>query len=345
MNTEHFPENHPEVAYGKTGLLLVNLGTPDSTSWWDIRRYLKEFLSDQRVIEVPKPIWWCILNGIILNTRPHKTAHAYKKIWNKEHDESPLRTFTRSQSDKVAAYFAQKSDKLVVEWAMRYGNPSIESRLASLKEQGCERIVVLALYPQYAAATTATVYDEVFRCLKKLRWQPAVRTAAPYHDHPTYIDALAESVQAHCETLSYDPEVILSSFHGIPKAYFEKGDPYHCHCQKSGRLLREALGMSKEKMRTTFQSRFGPKEWLQPYTDKTIEALAADGCKSVAVICPGFAVDCVETLEEIAIEAKESWVEHGGNPDRYSVIPCLNDSDASIRLLITLAEKDLAGWI
>lgn len=339
------PENHPPVAYGKTGLLLVNLGTPDSTSWWDIRRYLKEFLSDQRVIEVPRPIWWMILNGPILTFRPSKTAKAYKKIWNTELDESPLRTITRNQAEKVAAHFGQKTDKLVVEYAMRYGNPSIRSRLESLREQGCERIVVLALYPQYAAATTATVYDEVFRCLMEMRWQPALRTAAPYHDHPVYIDALAESIQEHIAGLGYSPEVVLASFHGIPKAYFDKGDPYHCHCQKTGRLLGEALGWSKNMLRTTFQSRFGPKEWLQPYTDHTLEALPTEGVKSVAVICPGFAADCVETLEEIAIEGKASWVEAGGNPDRYSVIPCLNDSDASIRMLITLAEKDLAGWL
>ncbi len=344
MVHEHFPENHPAVAHGKTGILLVNLGTPDDTSWWGIRRYLKEFLSDRRVIEAPRAIWWCVLNGIILTTRPHKTAHAYKKIWNTELDESPLRTITRAQAEKVAAHYAQKSDKIVVEWAMRYGNPSIASRLEKLKEAGCERIAVIALYPQYAAATTATVYDEVFRCLQKMRWQPALRTAAPYHDHPLYIEALAESVQHHIRECGYEPEVILASFHGLPVEYFKKGDPYHCHCAKTTRLLREELGMSEEKLRLTFQSRFGPKDWLQPYTDKTIEALGAERKDSIAVICPGFAADCVETLEEIAIEAKESWEEQGGVADKYSVIPCLNDSAAHIRLLIALAEKELGGW-
>lgn len=337
------PEKHPAIRSGKVGLLLVNLGTPDSTSWWDIRRYLKEFLSDRRVIEVPPLIWQMILNLIILTFRPSKTAHAYKQIWRKETDESPLRYYTRMQSEKLDHYLNPIHPHFVTDWAMRYGNPSIQSRLHALEQQGCRRVIVIPLYPQYAAATTATVCDEVYRCLMRMRWQPTLRIADPYDAHPLYIEALAESVTSHLNSLDWEPEVILTSYHGLPKAYFDKGDPYHCYCYKTTRLLREKLGYSQEALQLTFQSRFGPKEWLQPYTDHTVEQLAKDGVKRIAVMCPGFAADCVETLEEINIGVQELFKEHGG--EKFTLIPCLNDSDAHIRLLATLAEETAGNWL
>ena len=335
------PEKHPPVKMGKTGLLLVNLGTPDSTSRPDIRRYLKEFLSDPRVIEVPRLLWWFILNGPILTFRPSKTAHAYSQIWMTETDESPLRYYTREQARLLSERMS--SDALIVDWAMRYGNPSMDSRIQAMREQGCDRIAVLPLYPQYAAATTATVADETFRSLMKMRWQPTLRMAEPYHDHPKYIDALAASVRTHLASLDWQPEVILASFHGIPKSYFEAGDPYQCYCQKTARLLREALGMTEQQLRITFQSRFGPREWLQPYTDKTVEALAQEGVKRIAVITPGFAADCVETLEEIDIGVRESFLEHGG--EQFTMVPCLNESEAHIEMLEALAKQVLSGWL
>ncbi len=335
------PEKHPPVKHGKTGLLLVNLGTPDSTRWWDIRRYLKEFLSDPRVIEVPRPLWWLILNGPILTFRPSKTAHAYQQIWMTDTDESPLRFYTREQARLLAERIG--SDTLLVDWAMRYGHPSMDSRIQAMREQGCDRIAVLPLYPQYAAATTATVADEAFRSLMKMRWQPTLRMAEPYHDHPSYIEALATSVRKHLASLDWQPEVILASFHGIPKSYFEAGDPYQCYCQKTGRLLREALEMDESQLRVTFQSRFGPREWLQPYTDKTVEALAQEGVKRIAVITPGFAADCVETLEEIDIGVRESFLEHGG--EQFSMVPCLNESEAHIEMLEALSKQVLSGWL
>lgn len=337
------PTQHPPVKRGKTGVLLVNLGTPDSTGWWDIRRYLKEFLSDRRVIEVNPILWWLILNGPILTFRPAKTAHAYKKIWMQETNESPLRFYTREQARKLEQALPVDRDQVIIDWAMRYGNPSIQSRVEHLRAQGCDRIAVLPLYPQYAAATTATVCDEVFRSLLTMRWQPTLRVAEPYHDHPLYIEALAESMKTHLATLDWQPEVILASFHGIPKRYFHAGDPYHCYCHKTARLLREAMGMDEETFRTTFQSRFGPEEWLQPYTDKTIEELAQKGVKKIAVITPGFASDCVETLEEIDIGVRESFIEHGGT--HFTTVPCLNESDAHIKMLEALVLKTTSGWL
>lgn len=337
------PAGHPQVAAGKIGVLIVNLGTPDNTDYWSMRRYLKQFLSDRRVIETPRLIWWPILNGIILSTRPSKSGEAYKSIWNTELDESPLRTITRSQADQLAAFAHQTDERLIVDWAMRYGQPAIEDRLNAMQAAGAERILVIPLYPQYAAATTATVNDEVFRALIKMRWQPAVRTAPAYHDDPSYIDALAHSLTEEVAKLDFEPEVILASYHGLPQSYFRKGDPYHCHCMKTSRLLRERLGWSSDYLRTTFQSRFGPEEWLQPYTDQTIEALAKSGTKRLAVITPGFAADCVETLEEIAQEGGEIFEDHGG--EHFAAIPCLNDSAAGMAVIQTLMMRELSGWL
>lgn len=334
------PETHPHIAFGKTGLLLVNLGTPNSPDKKGLKPYLKQFLSDRRVIETSPFIWQPILRGIILNTRPRKSAEAYSKIWRQESNESPLRYYTRRQAELLQPLL---DDSIKVDWAMRYGKPSIEQKLQEMRDAGCERISVMALYPQYSASTSASVYDDVFRALLKLRWQPAIRTAAPWHDHNDYIDALAASVKAHLATLDWTPDTIIASFHGLPQSYFEKGDPYHCHCAKTARLLRERLGMDKEQLRLTFQSRFGPTKWLEPYTDKTVVELAEQGTKKIAVITPGFISDCVETLEEIGIALQEDFEEAGGT--HFTTIPCLNDTHAALSLLRTLAHRDLQGWI
>jgi len=334
------PNTHPDIAFGKTGLLLVNLGTPESPDKKGLRPYLKQFLSDRRVIEASPLIWQPILRGIILNTRPKKSAEAYAKIWREESNESPLRYYTRVQAEKLQA---QLGAAVKVDWAMRYGAPSIETRLTDMKAAGCERIAIIALYPQYSASTSASVYDDVFRALLKLRWQPAIRTAAPWHDHPDYIDALAQSVTDHLGGLDFEPEHIIASFHGLPQSYFEKGDPYHCHCAKTARLLREKLGMDEDKLRLTFQSRFGPTKWLEPYTDKTIIEMAEQGVKKIAVVTPGFISDCVETLEEIGIALEEDFIAAGGT--HFSTVPCLNDSDISQNLLQIIAERELAGWL
>lgn len=330
------------VAYGKIGVLLVNLGTPDDTDYWSMRRYLKEFLSDRRVIEVNRLLWWPILNGIVLTTRPSKSGEAYRSIWNEELDESPLRTVTRAQAEKVADTLGHR-EEIVVDWAMRYGTPSINSGVEALIKQGCEKLLVFPLYPQYAAATTATVNDTVFDKLKTMRWQPALRTVPPYPKDPVYIEALANSITAHLADLDFEPEVILASYHGLPKEYVDKGDPYQCQCMDTSDALREALGPLGDALKTTFQSRFGRAEWLQPYTDKTVEALARDGVKRMVILTPGFAADCVETLEEIDGEAREIFLEHGG--EQFSSIPCLNDSDDGIRVLVHLIERELKGWI
>lgn len=339
------PKDHPKVHYGKTGVLLVNLGTPDATDYWSMRRYLKEFLSDRRVIETPRLIWWVILNVIVLTTRPKKSGAAYDLIWDKERDESPLRTITRNQCAKLEARLKGEYPDLVFDWAMRYGNPSIHSRLDALKEQGCERMVIVPLYPQYAAATTATVNDKVFEYLMKQRWQPAVRTAAPYADDPVYIEAVCESMKKELAKLDFEPELILASFHGVPKSYLEKGDPYHCQCEKTARLMREYMGWGAngEKLKITFQSRFGPEEWLQPYTDRTVEKLAKDGVKRLAVVTPGFSADCVETLEEIAGEAGHIFKEHGG--EHFAALKCLNDSEGGMNVIEALVRREIAGWV
>ncbi len=337
---------HPPVAHGKVGVLIVNLGTPDSTRWWDVRRYLQEFLSDHRVIDVNPFLWKLVLNLVILNIRPGKTAEAYKKIWRHESDESPLRYYTRKQGEKLRAKLESENASVVVDWAMRYGNPSIDSRLRALIAQGCDRITVIPLYPQYSATTTATVCDEVFRTLATLRWQPTLRVADPYDAHPLYIDALAASIQQHVAALDWEPEAILASFHSIPREYSDKGDPYYCFCQKTTRLLkdklRETMGDMADRLQLTFQSRFGPKEWLQPYTDVTLQQLAQNGVKKVAVICPGFAADCVETLEEIDILARATFIENGGT--HFTTIACLNDREDHIELLADIAKTTSGNW-
>ena len=325
--------NHPAIKFGKTGLLLINLGTPNSTSWWDIRKYLNQFLSDQRVIEVNPFIWKIILNLFILNFRPSKTAKAYKEIWMKDKNMSPLRYFTIMQAEKLKE--KNKDDKLLIDYAMRYGSPSIFDKLKNLQSNGCENIIILPLYPQYAAATTATVCDEVYRVLSKMRWQPSLQVIPHYESEPLYIKALTNSIERKISEINWKPDLLLASYHGIPKTYFEKGDPYHCYCHKTTRLISEKF--KRLEILTTFQSRFGPQEWLQPYTDKTLEKLPKEGKKNLIVICPGFASDCVETLEEIAIQGKKSFLENGGQ--NFEVIPCLNDNDDHINLLNHLLEK------
>ena len=325
--------DHPDVKFGKTGLLLVNLGTPDSTNWFDIRKYLKEFLSDRRVIEVNPILWKIILNLFILNFRPSKTAKAYKEIWMKKENMSPLRHYTIMQTKKLSKKIQDKN--LVVDFAMRYGNPSIKSKMINLQQLGCENIIVLPLYPQYAAATTATVCDEVYKTLMGMRWQPSLQIIPHYESEPLYITALTNSLNKKISEINWKPDLIVASYHGIPKKYFTKGDPYHCYCQKTSRLLSEDF--KKIPIKTTFQSRFGPQEWLQPYTDKTLENLPGEGNKNILVICPGFSSDCVETLEEISIQGKESFIKNGGK--NFDVVPCLNDNDDHIALLQYLAEK------
>ena len=328
-----------------TGVLLVNLGTPDDTSTAAVRRYLKQFLSDTRVVEIPKPIWWLILNLIILNVRPAKSAKKYASIWMKE--GSPLRVYTARQAQMLRGFLGEKfKSPLKVEYAMRYGNPSIESAIDKLKAANCDNILVLPLYPQYAASTTASTMDELGRVLSQARNVPGIRFLRSYHDHPAYISAIAKNVLAEWMKIgrpNFATDKLLMTFHGLPKFHLEKGDPYHCHCHKSARLIAEQLGVKTGDYIVTFQSRFGKTEWLQPYTDKTLEKLGADGCKRVDVICPGFAADCLETLEEIAMEAKESFIHAGGKTFHY--IPVANDSQAYVEALTTIAGEQLSGWV
>ena len=328
-----------------TGVLLVNLGTPDDTSTGAVRRYLKQFLSDTRVVEIPKPIWWLILNLIILNVRPAKSAKKYASIWMQE--GSPLRVYTARQAQMLRGFLGEKfRSPLKVEYAMRYGNPSIESAIDKLKSANCDNILVLPLYPQYAASTTASTMDELGRVLSKIRNVPGIRFVRSYHDHPAYINAIAKNVLAEWMKIgrpNFATDKLLMTFHGLPKFHLEKGDPYHCHCHKSARLIAEQLGVKAGDYIVTFQSRFGRTEWLQPYTDKTLEKLGTDGCKRVDVICPGFASDCLETLEEIAMEAKETFLHAGGKTFNY--IPVANDSQAYVKALTTIATEELSGWV
>ena len=327
--------DHPKINFGKTGVLLINLGTPDSTRWLDIRKYLKEFLSDKRVIEVNPILWKIILNLFILNLRPSKTAKAYKEIWMKEEGMSPLRYFTIMQTKKLLDRIGNKN--IIVDYAMRYGNPSIKSKIHKLHKIGCERLIVLPLYPQYAAATTATVCDEVYRVLMQMRWQPSLQIIPHYESEPLYIKALSNSLKIKISQLKWEPDLILASYHGIPQKYFDKGDPYHCYCKKTSRLLSETF--KSIEIKTTFQSRFGPEAWLKPYTDITLENLPKEGKKNIVVICPGFSSDCVETLEEISIQGKASFLKSGGK--NFDVVPCLNDSEDHINLLERLTKKFL----
>lgn len=329
------PSDHPTIPARRVGVLLINLGTPDAPTVPAVRRYLAEFLSDRRVVEIPPLVWQLILRGFILNTRPQKSAHAYGLVWGP--DGSPLAAYTKRQSDGLQGAFGPE---VMVDWAMRYGQPSIAAKLTAMKDAGCERILLAPLYPQYCGATTATANDKAFEVLAGLRWQPALRTLPPYYDDPAYIDALKGSIETALAGLDFTPDAIVTSFHGMPLRTLELGDPYHCHCQKTARLLSDALG---RPVRVTFQSRFGRAKWLEPATDEMLETLPEQGIRKVAVVAPGFSADCLETLEELAIRGKESFEGAGGT--HFAYIPCLNDSEHGIRLLQTLLSRELAGWI
>jgi ferrochelatase len=336
------PDHRPASAGASVGVLLINLGSPAANDTASVRRYLREFLSDPRVIELNKAIWYPILYGLVLTTRPRKSGANYARIWNRERDESPLLTFTRAQSEKLAATLADLPN-VTVDYAMRYGNPSTRSVAERLVAAGCDRVLTFPLYPQYSATTTATANDQLFRALMKLRRAPAVRTVPPYYAEPVYIDALAASIERHLAALDFEPEVVLTSYHGIPKPYADKGDPYGAHCLETTRLLRERLGWDEKRLMATFQSRFGAQEWLQPYTDKTVERLAHEGIKRIAVVNPGFSVDCIETLDEIAREVRDEFLHAGG--EKFFHIPCLNDSPEGMAVIETLARRELQGWL
>jgi protoporphyrin/coproporphyrin ferrochelatase len=335
------PDGHPVARSGGIGVLIVNLGTPAGTDYWSMRRYLQEFLSDRRVIEAPRAIWLPILQLILLR-RPIVRGRDYASIWNTERDEGPLKTITRSQCAKLAEAVSDLKPRIEVDWAMRYGLPRIADRLKALQTAGCDRILVVPLYPQYCAATTATVADKAFDALKAMRWQPALRIAPPYYDHPVYIQALARSIRIGLGSLDFEPEVVLASFHGVPQSFLDKGDPYYCHCAKTTRLLGEALGWGEDRLRMTFQSRFGRAEWLKPYTAETVRELAASGVKRLAVVTPGFVADCLETLEEIGVENAGYFRNAGG--ERFAAIPCLNDSPDGVAAIEAVVRCELKGW-
>jgi len=328
------PAGHPAIPARRLGVLLINLGTPDAADAVAVKRYLAEFLSDRRVVEIPPLLWQPILRGIILNTRPKKSAHAYAQVWRA--DGSPLAAITRLQAAALKDAFGQG---VMVDWAMRYGNPAIADRLAALKAAGCDRILLAPLYPQYCGATTATANDKAFAVLAEMRWQPAIRTLPPYHDDPAYIAALKQSVEASLAALDFEPQAIVASFHGMPQRTLELGDPYHCHCQKTARLLGEAMG---RELIVTFQSRFGRAKWLEPATDKTLEALPGGGVTKIAIFSPGFSADCLETLEELNIRGRESFLAAGGTDFAY--LPCLNDSPGGVEMLRILLQRELEGW-
>ncbi len=338
----HWPKDHPDVKHGRVGVLLLNLGTPDGTDYWSMRRYLKEFLSDARVIEEPRWKWWPILNLIILTVRPGRKGRDYATIWNNERDEGPLKTITRAQAENLARRL-DDHPRVIVDWAMRYANPTTASRIEALAAAGCDRILLVPLYPQYAAATTATAADHAFRALMEMRNQPAVRVAPAYYDDPVYIDRLACSMKASLGKLDFEPERIIATFHGMPQKYFDKGDPYHCQCQKTSRLLRDALGWPAERWLTTFQSRFGNDPWLQPYTDKTVERLAAEGVKRLALVAPGFSADCLETLEELDGENRHIFEAGGG--EKFAYLPALNDSEEGVDVIEAIVRRELQGWL
>ncbi|MEM7090316.1 MAG: ferrochelatase [Pseudomonadota bacterium] len=340
----HAPADHPKVKMGRVGILLANLGTPDDFTYWPMRRYLNEFLSDRRVIDYPAWKWQPILQGIILSKRPFSSGEAYKSIWNHDQGESPLMTITKDQTSKLSdAMHARYGDQVMVDFCMRYGNPSTKSKVRKMVEAGCDHILFFPLYPQYAGATTATANDQFFRALMDEPWQPASRTVAAYYDEPKYIDALASSVERAYAALDSKPDILVCSYHGMPQRYLQQGDPYHCQCAKTTRLLKERLGWADDQLVTTFQSRFGPEEWLKPYTVDHVADLARQGTKNIAVIAPAFSADCIETLEEINEEIKESFEEAGG--EHFTYIPCLNDDDSHIAALGKVIEDNLAGWL
>ena len=332
------PAGHPQVKQGRVGVLLVNLGTPDAPTASAVRRYLAEFLSDRRIVDLPRALWLPVLHGVILNVRPAATAKNYAKIWRQESNESPLRYYTRAQ----AAALSKTTDRITVDWAMRYGAPSIADRMNALKEQGCDRILIVPLYPQYSATTTASVADAVFDAARAMRWQPALRIAPPFHDDPGYIHALAAVTRRRFEETGWTPERVVISFHGLPQRYFDAGDPYYCHCAKTARLLRDAMGWTEEFAPMAFQSKFGREKWLEPATEDTIKTLGQSGVKKLSVITPGFVADCIETLEEIGIAARETFMAAGG--EAFDAIPCLNDAPEMIDLLETLMRCETAGW-
>ncbi|MGR3709978.1 MAG: ferrochelatase [Alterinioella nitratireducens] len=340
----HAPVDHPPVKFGKIGILLANLGTPDHYSYWPMRRYLNEFLSDQRVIDYPKWKWQPLLQLIILSKRPFTSGAAYKSIWNHDKGESPLMTITRDQTAKMAEVMqARHGDKVMVDFCMRYGNPSTDSKVRAMVAAGCDRILFVPLYPQYAGATSATANDQFFRALMAEAWQPAARTLPAYYDHPAYINALAGSVERAYAAMETRPDVLVASYHGMPERYLMQGDPYHCQCQKVTRLLREKLGWDKNSIVTSFQSKFGPEEWLKPYTVEEVARLAEAGKKRIAVIAPAFSADCIETLEEINEEIRDAFIEAGG--EGFTYIPCLNDDDAHIAALAQVIDENLGGWV
>ncbi len=333
-------DNDLQDKAGNIGVLLISLGTPDEPTYGSVRKYLAEFLADSRVIEVPKPLWLPILYGPILTFRPAKSAKAYAKVWDYERGESPLRTYARSQAEKMQITMGET---VHVEWAFRYGNPSIEAGLNSLQNKGCDRIVLFALYPQYSATSTATAYDNAFDVLKKKRWQPAVRTVPAYYDDETYITALADSVSKDLDELDWKPDHVLASYHSIPNEYFKKGDPYPLQCRATSKLLENKLGFEEGYLKTSFQSRVGPTKWVGPYTDKLVEEMAKAGTKKLAVLAPAFSADCLETLEEINLELRETFIEAGGTHFHY--IPCLNDTDTGMDVLQTVVKRELSGWL
>lgn len=329
------PTDHPAILPRKVGVLLINLGTPDAPDAASVKRYLGEFLSDRRVVELPPIIWQPVLRGLVLNTRPKKSAAAYAEVWRP--DGSPLAAITKAQNAALQGAFG---DNVVVDWAMRYGTPSIPDRLTAMKDAGCDRILLAALYPQYCAATTATAHDKAFGVLAGMRWQPAIRTLPPYHDDPLYIDALKQDIEANLASLDFSPDAILASFHGMPQRTLAMGDPYHCQCQKTARLLGEAMG---RPMTISFQSRFGPAKWLEPATDETLKSLPGQGVKKVVVVAPGFSADCLETLEEVAMQGRDTFIEAGG--EKFAYLPCLNDGAPGIHMLRGIIARELAGWV
>ena len=335
MNADATPPDHPDIPPRRIGVLLINLGTPEDSSPAAVRRYLRQFLSDRRVIEIPPILWQPILRGVVLRTRPKKSAEAYRQVWTE--DGSPLAAITKAQAVALKDAFGPS---VLVDYAMRYGSPAIGERIAAMKKAGCERILIAPLYPQYCAATTATANDEAFRALAGMRWQPAVRTLPPYHDDDRYIGALKQMVEEQLDQLDFKPDALIASFHGMPERTLHMGDPYHCHCRKTARLLSEAMG---REVMVTFQSRFGRAKWLEPYTDATLEELPAKGVKKIAILAPGFSADCLETLEELAIRGQEQFKEAGG--ERFAYLPCLNDTPLGVEMLRGIIGTELEGWV
>lgn len=341
----HAAADHPKIKRAKVGVLIANLGTPDGTDYWSMRRYLSEFLSDKRVVDYPAWRWQPLLQGIILSKRPFTSGAAYRSIWNTQDDESPLMTITKQQTSAIARQMAERyGDDVLVDFCMRYGNPSTPSKVREMVDAGCTKILFFPLYPHYAGPTSATANDQFFRALMKETWQPTARVVDPYFEDPAYIDALAQSIERAYAQADKRPQKLICSYHGVPERYLREGDPYHCQCQKTTRLLRERLGWGESEIITTFQSKFGPEEWLKPYTVEEVARLAReDGITNIAVCAPAFSADCIETLEEINEEIKDSFEDAGGKSFTY--VPCLNDDPAHISALCGIIDANLAGWV